>query len=277
MDKKKDYNSVHITSNKSSHINNFSFKNSVFHSNDSNKYKSLEHIKGNTQNTLFPPLNLTNIKFKKFINNPDTSNVIKLNLRNFSVFNLNHNQSNKLQKNNFHFKNFNKDTYSSTDYTDVSNNDLNALISYYNTVREDIKSPESVDKRKKDEILRKFAIKQETNLSNMIDSHSDSGLNNKNEIKNRTIVIKNEYFQNQSTAINEVQLNKKIHDKILDIFSQKQLQTYLHDYEKLVEEQNKIHNMPEIKKIEIGKLPLKAHITQNLVKDNQLQSNHRST
>ncbi len=274
----KEYSSAHFSLQKSSNYNHFPNKHNLFHSSDIFKHKSVEPNKGHHQNSLFPPLNQTNIKFKNFIENHDSSNIIKANQRNFSVLHLNEHFSNNLQKKNFQNKSHKSDTYNSTDYTDVSNNDLNALISFYNTVKDENKSTENIDKRKKDEILRKFAIKQDNfnNSSNLIESQNDCGSCNRSKNKNRVVIVKNEYFHNQYSAMNELKLNKKIHDKVLDIFSQKQVHTYLHDYEKLIEEKNKILKMPEIRKIELGNLPLKAQIAHNLSKDNQLSMNPRS-
>jgi len=255
-----------------------SFCTSTMSRSDILKHKSLEPNKGHHQNTHFPPLNQTNIKFRKFIDNHDSSNTIKANQRNFSVLHLNEQHANNLQKKNFQNKSQKSDTYNSTDYTDISNNDLNVLISFYNTVKDETKSTENVDKKKKDEILRKFAIKQDnfSNSSNLIESHNESGSCKRSKSKNRVVIVKNEYFHNQPSAVNELKLNKKIHDKVLDIFSQKQVHTYLHDYEKLVEEQNKILKMPEIRKIELGNIPIKAQIAHNLSKDNKISLNPRS-
>lgn len=274
----KEYRSAHFSSQISSHYSDFTNKNNLLHCSDILKHKSQEPNKGSNQNSFFPPLFQTNIKFKKFTDKHNNSNIIKINQRNLSVLHKNEIQSKNQLKKYFQTKNNKSDTNSSSEYTDVSSNDLNMLISFYNTVRDEAKSPENIDKRKKDEILRKFDIKHNisNNSSSLIGSHHESESSNRAKKKNRIIIVKNEYFHNQSSAMNELKMNKKIHDKVLDIFSQKQVHTYLHDYEKLIEEQNKILKMPEIRKTELANLPLRAQIASNLSKDNQLPMNPRS-
>lgn len=257
-----------------------------------NRFVSLRDYKENLEKTHLPLLNVTQRRRLNKISldlTASTSVFNKSSLKNHSVIQNNTISSaavspflndNKSNENAFKQYILTTDTAGDDEYVqeDLEKN-VNTLISFYHTVGNKTRvKGQSLDQNlTKQEVFKKFDIseridkKEQNTITNIIEHNNF----HKTKVSSQSIVINDQYFKSPFKSLKKVKVNKEIHDKVIDFFSQRQTKMYLENYNKAFLQSIKLQQMPEIKKSDLTKLSINSQMAQSITFTNNGGANRR--